>query len=119
MIELMRKIDGIVTFTDIDEDVHEKDTVVADMTEDQKKMYTYMHNLGEVNRSTKDEKIKEQTYQEHEVLYPLFWYDIRTTYNLIGEPSIGVRKGFKIVTSLPEPWKDLATMPECIDRRKM
>ena len=56
------------------------------------------------NREDQEYKIKKakELGQKSELLMEIFWTSIKEMYNVWHKPSIGIRKGWKIVWSEPE-----------------
>jgi len=87
------------------------ETVVGEMTDIQKKLYTYMCDLGEqcdrffksrsvgeIMTMLKEKNVSEPPYFAWKrIVQELLWEDINSHFDLRDKDHLGVRKGFKVV----------------------
>jgi len=93
-------------------ELESSDTIVGDMNEDHKKLWT-LWKLAQLKGAQIKTKVllgggltDDENSQVHkvearaEVLRGLFWMAVHDDFDLWNESTIGVRKGYKIVTCL-------------------
>lgn len=96
------------------------DHKVGTMSEDLKKLYTLWNHtmksagmmalerkFGKVDNKEEYTASLDELAARAEILKLLFWFAVKAEHDLWGRENIGVRRGFVVVWSDPEPGEDL------------
>ncbi|MBI3956755.1 MAG: hypothetical protein HY340_02090 [Candidatus Kerfeldbacteria bacterium] len=97
-------------------EIEERDHVVGQANDDLKRLYGLMMRWSKAslesvvaaqfapNRELREHYTNQATMlgKKSEVLTEIFWITIKETFDLWQKPSVGIRKGWKVVWSEPE-----------------
>jgi len=96
----LQKIQGITEFIDPGETIAENETVVGEMNEEQKKVYSYIAGPGKDNRlEAMLHPTPEILRQAHldALIRDLLFFNVNDSLKLWDHHGVGFRVGFKIV----------------------
>lgn len=99
-------------------EIGEEDYLVGEANTDQRKLFHLASQYDRiatmsllearyVSEEERESLTKKATefYKKSELILEIFWVSVKDSFNLWGEPSVGIRKGWKIVRSESEDFE--------------